>query len=92
MRISQNFPDNAEYIGSDNICGDIDEYPGSVSGERSDFLKNYLPHSIVRTDIEHINRSVWMKNYIKYRSDHTADQIANSAAGKFSGGAFFISA
>lgn len=83
-------PNPVNQVSSGKISSDIDKYPGGIPDARSDILKHKLTHLIIWTDIEHIDCSIWMKNDIKYCSGHTADQIQNGAADKFTVGVFFI--
>ena len=75
-------PDETEEKGAEYRGGCVDEYGGKTAGTDGNIPKDNLLHGIVRIDIKHVDRTVFIQRQINSYCDQAAGQVKGCCACK----------
>ena len=75
-------PDETEEKGAEYSGGCVDEYGGKIAGTGGNIPEDDLLHGIVRIDIKHVDRTVFIQRQINSYCDQAAGQVKGCCACK----------
>ena len=75
-------PENKQDEGAEYCGSDIDKNRGKIAGTDGNIPKDNLLHGIVRIDIKHVDRTVFIQRQINSYCDQAAGQVKGCCACK----------